>query len=197
MGNFLHGHTANSKHSPEYTTWAGMHNRCSNPAQRFYPRYGGRGIFVCDRWKDFKNFLADMGYKPFPAAQLERKDNDGPYSPDNCVWATPKQQCRNRTNTVWVEWEGEQVPLVALAERYGIPRARLYQRVVVRGLPIAEALKEGLNYHAQELEFNGVKKPLKTWAKEAGLKPHTLYYRINKLGWSLERALSSPVNRLP
>ena len=197
MGTIQHGHAVKSGWSPEYKAWVAMHNRCNNPATSFYHRYGGRGITVCEAWKDFKQFLSDMGPKPFPKAQLERKDNDGPYSPDNCVWAGQKQQARNKANTVWVEHEGQKVPLVALAESLGIPRARLYQRVVVRGMPVSAAIKEGLNYPSQEVEFNGVRKTLKEWAKESGLKPHTLYYRVNKLGWSVERALSEPVNRLP
>jgi hypothetical protein len=91
------GKPGSKRKHPLYGTWAGMKNRCENPNNHCYPRYGGNGITVCDRWKaDFCNFLADMGERPH-GTTLDRKDPYGPYSPDNCRWATPKQQRANRT----------------------------------------------------------------------------------------------------
>lgn len=86
---------ANERH-PLYSTWMNMRRRCSNPNDEKYPLYGGRGIAVCDRWQDFRNFAADMGPKPTPRHTLERTDNDGNYDPFNCIWATPVQQAANR-----------------------------------------------------------------------------------------------------
>jgi hypothetical protein len=72
-----------------------MMQRCYNPKAPRYERYGGRGITVCERWHDFANFYADVHPRP-PGLKLDRVDNDGPYSPDNFRWSTPKQQAANR-----------------------------------------------------------------------------------------------------
>ena len=98
--------------TPEYTVWEKMKERCHNPNQNRYKNYGGRGIKVCDRWlgeKGFANFLNDMGKRPADHT-LNRKDNDGNYEPNNCEWATYKDQARNTTTNVcfggacMVEW---------------------------------------------------------------------------------------------
>jgi hypothetical protein len=74
-----------------------MRHRCSNPNSEDYPRYGGRGITVCDRWENsFEAFLNDMGDRPFPEAQLDRENNDGNYEPGNCRWVTALVNSNNR-----------------------------------------------------------------------------------------------------
>ena len=89
------------RYCPEYSTWTGMNERCSNPKNTYFHRYGGRGITVCDRWKNsFKAFYEDMGPKPFPKAQIDRRNNNGNYEPGNCRWTTSEINNQNKNNNV-------------------------------------------------------------------------------------------------
>lgn len=139
-----HGHTIGGK-SKTYSTWRSMHARTSNPNVERYPRYGGRGIVVCDRWSSFENFLSDMGERPV-GKSLDRKNNDGNYTPENCHWASSIEQGANTSVSLRFSWEGREWSLAELA-------------------------------------------------KHADIKPHTLRTRMKVQGWSLERALTTPVLR--
>lgn len=99
----MHG----GKGTSEYRSWMQMRSRCNSPTNPGFHRYGGRGITVCSRWNSFKNFRADMGAKPTPKHSLDRIDNDGPYSPENCRWATDTEQMNNRSNCLRFEFNGK------------------------------------------------------------------------------------------
>ncbi len=87
------------KSHPEYNVWIKMKARCRNIKDKRFDRYGGRGIKVCDRWEyNFDVFYEDMGPRPFPKAQIDRKDNDGNYEPGNCKWTTQLNNARNKSN---------------------------------------------------------------------------------------------------
>lgn len=90
-----HGHGRAARRSATYRSWDHMIQRCTNPSNDNYRYYGGRGINVCPRWRDFSMFLADMGERPF-GRSLDRIENDGNYEPGNCRWATAKEQQRNQ-----------------------------------------------------------------------------------------------------
>ena len=129
----------------ELTIWRGMLSRCYDKRVEKYPIYGGRGIRVCRRWRNsFLAFYEDMGDRPSPNHSIDRINNDGDYSPENCRWATPKEQSYNRRKTLRFTWEG-----------------------------IARTADE--------------------WSIITGIPSGTIRYRIRGYGWTVEKALTTPV----
>jgi len=116
----------------EYRTHSRMLERCNNPSHSSYFNYGGRGIFVCDRWqgKDgFINFFSDMGPRPGKGYSIDRIDNNGPYSPENCRWVTQKEQNNNYRQNRCVEIDGITKNITEWAEVYGVSRDVIYCRI--------------------------------------------------------------------
>jgi len=113
--NIVHG-CGHGKKDPTYRSWTGMRERCRDPKNR---RYFGRGITVCSRWNSYLTFLADMGTRP-TGMTLDRINVNGGYQPDNCRWATPKQQQRNRVRTRYLVIDGVRISMMEVAERLDI-----------------------------------------------------------------------------
>jgi hypothetical protein len=124
-----------------YRTWKSMIQRCTNSNFTKYPRYGGRGITVCDEWKTFSRFYEDMGDRPI-GFQLDRIDNNKGYSKGNCRWASIKTQARNRSNNRMIEINGESKTMAEWCEIYGISNVMVRMRIH-RGInPVDALLKE-------------------------------------------------------
>jgi hypothetical protein len=121
--------THGQRHTPTYDVWNNMKRRCYDPTNHAYRHYGGRGIYVCDPWlESFENFLRDMGHKPADRT-LGRKDNDGPYTPENCRWETAYEQQANTRRNVWVEFQGERMIMFEAIRRAGLTVGVVYQRL--------------------------------------------------------------------
>lgn len=123
-----HGETKRKQWTPEYVVWAGIISRCTNPKSKRFYQYGGRGITVCDRWRTYDHFRADMGPRP-AGCTIDRKDNDLGYSPDNCRWATQKEQQRNRSNNRLLTWNGRTMCAAEWAEVTGLDPKRIIGRL--------------------------------------------------------------------
>ncbi len=134
-----HGHTTHDGSSPTYKSWHMMKQRCTNPTNKQYKDYGGRGIKVCKKWFSFTGFLADMGVRP-EGTSLERLDNNKGYNAKNCVWATKKAQQRNRRTNRWLTLGSETKLLSEWAEQLGVPPHTISSRIDVYGWPIEIAL---------------------------------------------------------
>lgn len=131
--------------TPTYLSWKSMLRRCDNPRSDNYHRYGGRGITVCQEWREsFVVFLRDMGNRP-AGTSIDRIDNDGNYEPGNCRWATGEVQARNKgcdRGRLIVEFEGALLTVTQAARRIGMHPTVLYGRLVKCGWPLEMALSK-------------------------------------------------------
>ena len=119
--------------SAEFSTWKKMCSRCLNPKDCNFTRYGGAGITVCKEWKlSFLSFLHDMGTRPKGTTSIDRIDNSKGYYKDNCRWATPKQQARNRGNNVTITFKGETRCIAEWSALLGISRYFVRKRMALK-----------------------------------------------------------------
>ena len=134
---------------PEYRAWQTMRLRCTEPSNAAYPNYGGRGIKVCDRWlNSVQAFVDDMGRKPSPAHELDRRDNNGNYEPGNCRWVLRKVNDRNRRGCRLLDFKGETHALAEWCERLRLPRDTVRKRLE-SGWSVAQALTTPVRHKAR------------------------------------------------
>lgn len=174
----IHGMSYNKT----YTTWQRMKQRCFYKKSIGYSGYGGRGITVCDEWRDnfqtFYDYVSKLEHFGEEGYSLDRINNDGNYEPDNVRWATAKEQARNKRTTVFVEYEGETISLQEAAERSRINYVAMKTRwgAGVRGEELFKPLREVL----PKVEYNGEEMTLKDAAKLSGISYNTLFGRYKK-----------------
>lgn len=196
------------KGTPEYRSWLRMRERCYYEKGVNYDNYGGRGVRVCDRWRNsFSAFLEDMGRKPAASHTLDRIDSNLSYScgkceecllnqwPANCRWADSSTQQNNKTNNKILEFNGKRQTMAQWAEELGINKKTLKARLGKYGWSVERALSTVSDGRMEILEHAGRRLSIADWARETGIHPDTIGRRISRLGWTIECALTAPVVR--
>jgi hypothetical protein len=152
----IHGHCRPGARSPEFISWMGMLMRCTNPNDAGYPAYGGRGIVVCERWREsFENFLADMGPKPTPDHQIDRyPDNQGNYEPGNCRWATRSENQNNRDCNVRIEHDGRTMTIAEWSRETGTGWSTIRERLR-RGWSASDAITRPIDRRCHRKDIDG------------------------------------------
>jgi hypothetical protein len=181
----------------ENSIWRSMKDRCCNSNNKTFSYYGGRGIYVCERWRNsFENFFEDMGYCP-EGLTLDRIDNDGPYSPDNCRWATLQEQGRNRRDNHWIEYNGESHTLVRWSEILNLSYSLLISRLNKHKWSVKRAFETPYipSHRRNEKALNFITycnktQTLSEWARELNVSPTCLWNRLYRKKMPIEEALS-------
>ena len=183
------------KRARAYNTWCSMRQRCLNEDNPQFHNYGGRGITICDRWfgdSGFSNFLSDMGEPP-PGMSIDRINNDGGYSPENCRWATKREQTINRRITVYLERGGRRQTIEDWAAELGLESQTLYFRHW-RGWPPEKIFNQSLQVKGAKgcnlnLTVGTETKTVAEWASISGLTASVILTRVRR-GWPGESVLS-------
>lgn len=165
-----------------YSLWKNMKNRINNPNRDNYHRYGGRGIKICDRWYDFLLFLEDMENSFEEGLSLERVDNDGDYCPENCKWATKKEQSNNQEKSLELLFEGVIYTESQLSEKTGVNRTTI-QRRRNAGYSVEEMIygrESVVCRKSKSLEYDGSFYSFKELSDLTGVDKSTIAYRVKK-----------------
>ena len=146
-----------------YQVWAGMHSRCYSPTSPSFDYYGGRGIQVCKRWNNVLNFLEDMGHPP-QGMSIDRINNDGNYTPENCRWATQEEQNSNTSRNCYVTWRGREQTIKAWAMELDLNPRSISERLK-RGWTVERALTTPTPRKYEESRRLHVEENRLQWAK--------------------------------
>lgn len=151
--NTKHGYAKRGKIGPEYKAWTKIRQRCINPNDPYWKDYGKRGIKVCKRWlNSFENFYSDMGERPSKKHSIDRIDNDGDYTPENCRWATIKEQSNNTRRNIYITIDGVTKTLTQWCRVYGVNPVTANWRIK-NGWPSEKAVKEPGNRNRPKNEY--------------------------------------------
>lgn len=178
--------------TPEHKTWLALRRRCNSPSDINYSRYGGRGIRVCERWMNsFENFLTDMGPRPSRQHSIDRLDVNGDYEPSNCTWSDPRQQARNKRNSLLVAHNGETLHINEWSERTGIRAGTLRERLLTLSWTPKRAFETPADFYRRGLSisYQGETLSLNAIARKEGVRSCSLYYHAIKKGIPVEDAL--------
>lgn len=171
--------------TPEYETWLAIRKRCHDESAKDYYRYGGRGIAVCERWREsFEAFYQDMGPRPSPEHSIDRKDNNAGYSPNNCRWATKEEQANNRSTNVTHLIDGESLTLAQIARAY-----QLNPMTIKRRLKCCKTIVEAIKPVERPMyTYDGETRSLASWANILGFDQAKARLRLSR-EWSFKRAI--------
>ena len=177
--------------SAEYHVWKGMKARCYNKNEPAYPDYGGRGITMCEEWKEsFEAFYSDMGPRPSNERSIDRKDNNLGYYKENCRWATQLEQVNNRRNNLFYEHEGLTRTLGEWCRHLGLKYVTVYDRIANYGWEFGEAIQP---IESKEISFEDETKILQDWCELFDLPKGKTYLRILR-GELLENIVKEQIN---
>lgn len=149
-----HGYRHGRSYSRLYLRFRAMHDRCENPKSDSFKSYGARGIKVCERWKDFRNFLADMG-ESTPGMMIDRINNDGDYEPGNCRWITRKQQMNNMSSNRYLTVDGITKTLSQWGEETGL-RSLLIRSRLEAGWRPEDAISLRPDMHRRYIQWKRI-----------------------------------------
>ena len=179
-----------------YTIWNNIKRRCNDENSEKYPRYGGRGIKICNEWYVFDAFYEwalNNGYKD--NLSIDRMDNDGNYEPNNCRWVDDIVQANNKSTNHLIEYNGETHTLQEWSRIVGIDRRTIWKRIIQYGWSVSDALEKPIKKQKQGkdllIEFKGETHNLSDWSKILSITRETLKSRF-KMGWSIEKAFTTP-----
>jgi hypothetical protein len=177
-------------HLREYSAWRHMKGRCYCTSDKKYPSYGGRGIRVCDEWvNDFSQFYIDMGDKPEGSLSIERIDNDGNYTPENCCWATARQQANNRRSSRLLTYKGKTKTAEQWSRELGIKSFTLRARLDVAGMSVEQAFETPvITRKRKKYTHNGITDTVTGWSLRLGFGRNTISERMRR-GMSFKDAI--------